>query len=127
MLMVYATLFVLGGIAVHRMPLEFLPNLTGPHFWIDIPYRNATPAEVEKTVAIPAEELLQTVPNLIKVDPICQNSSCTILLEFDWGTDMDYAYLEVKDRLDRLKEDFPGRARSTSSGGSVPRISRSCS
>ncbi len=107
LLMVYATLFLLGGIAIQKMPLEFLPNLTGPNFWIEIPYRNATPTEVEKTVAIPAEELLQTVPNLSKVTTMSQNSSCTILLEFDWGTEMDYAYLEVKDRLDRLKEDLP--------------------
>ena len=107
MLMIYATLFVMGGIAIQKMPLEFLPNLTGPNFWIEIPYRNATPTEVEKTVAIPAEELLQTVPNLTRVTTMSQNSSCTIMLEFDWGTEMDYAYLEVKDRLDRLKEDLP--------------------
>jgi len=107
MLMVYATLFVLGVVAVHRIPLEFLPTMTGPLFWIEIPYRNATPAEVEKTISVPAEELLQTVPNLSKVDSISQGSSSSLLLEFDWGTDMDYAYLDVKDRLDRLKETLP--------------------
>jgi len=67
----------------------------------------AIPAEVEKGVAIPAEELLETVPNLTKVDTYSRNSTCSILLAFDWGTDMDYAYLEVKDRMDRLKEQLP--------------------
>ena len=107
LLMVYATLFILGGVAVHEIPLEFLPTLAGPHFWIQIPYRNATPAEVEKTISIPAEELLQTVPNLSRVDSISQGSAGSLHLEFDWGTDMDYAYLEVKDRLDRLQEQLP--------------------
>jgi len=107
LLMVYATLFILGGITTDRMPLEFLPNLAGPHFLIQIPYRNATPAEVEKTIAIPAEELLQTVPSLTRVDSFSQGSSCSLFLEFTWETDMDYAYLEVKDRLDRLKAELP--------------------
>ena len=49
MLMVYATLFILGAVALQRIPLEFLPTLAGPHFWIQIPYRNATPAEVALT------------------------------------------------------------------------------
>jgi len=107
LLMVYATLFILGGVAVYKIPLEFLPTLAGPHFWIHIPYRNATPAEVEKTISIPAEELLQTVPSLSRVDSISQGSAGSLLLEFDWGADMDYAYLEVKDRLDRLQEQLP--------------------
>ena len=107
MLMVYATLFILGAVALQRIPLEFLPTLAGPHFWIQIPYRNATPAEVEKTISMPAEELLRTVPNLSRVDSISQGSACSLHLEFDWGTDMDYASLEVKDRLDRLQETLP--------------------
>jgi HAE1 family hydrophobic/amphiphilic exporter-1 len=111
MLMVYLTLFILGGLAVHRIPLEFLPTLAGPHFWIHIPYRNATPAEVEKTICIPAEELLQTVPNLSEVNSVSQGSAGSLHLEFDWGTDMDYAYLEVKDRLDRLQEQLPRESR----------------
>ncbi len=107
LLMVYATLLVLGAVAVHRIPLEFLPNLAGPHFWVQIPYRNATPEEVEKTITIPAEELLETVPNLLRVDSVSLGSGSSLRLEFDWGTDMDYAYLDVKDRLDRLKEQLP--------------------
>ncbi len=107
LLMVYATLFILGAVAVYKIPLEFLPSLAGPHFWIHIPYRNATPAEVEKTISIPAEELLRTVPNLARVDSISQGSAGSLHLEFDWGTDMDYAYLEVRDRLDRLQEQLP--------------------
>ena len=107
LLMVYVTLFVLGGLAVRKIPLEFLPNMDGPHFWIQIPYRNATPAEVEKTISIPAEALLKTVPKLSRVDSISQGSASSLHLEFDWGTDMDYAYLEVKDRLDRLRDQLP--------------------
>ena len=114
LLMVYATLFILGGVAVYKIPLEFLPTLAGPHFWIHIPYRNATPAEVEKTISIPAEELLRTVPNLSRVDSISQGSAGSLHLEFDWGTDMDYAYLEVKDRMDRLQEELPRESREYS-------------
>ena len=107
MLMVYASLFVLGGIAFSRISLEFLPTMEGPNFWIQIPYRNATPTEVEKTIAVPAEELFETVPNLSRIDTVSQNSSCSIMLSFDWGTEMDFAYLEVRDRLERLKEHLP--------------------
>jgi HAE1 family hydrophobic/amphiphilic exporter-1 len=107
LLVMYAALLVLGGIATERVPLEFLPNLAGPNFLIQIPYRNATPLEVEKTIAVPAEELLQTVPSLTKVDSFSQGNLCTLVLEFTWETDMDYAYLEVRDRLDRLKETLP--------------------
>ena len=109
--MVMTTIFVLGYIASSRIPLEFLPDTTGPHFWVIFPYPNATPLEVEKAVAIPAEELLSTVPGLIGVDAYASRDRCNLTLEFDWDTDMDYAYLEVKDRLDRLKADLPKECR----------------
>ncbi len=106
-IMIYVAVFVLGVIAFYKIPLEFLPSQTGPNLWIQFFYRNSTPAEVEKTIAMPAEQLLATVSGLKKVQSVSNRDRCSLILDFEWDIDMDYAYMEVKDRLDRLAAELP--------------------
>ncbi len=106
-LMIFAAVCVLGVIALYRMRLEFLPDISRPVLTIHAAYPNATPAEVEKTIAIPAEDELRTVRHLHNIESTSFRDRCAIRLEFAWKTDMSLAFLEVKDRLDRLEADMP--------------------
>ena len=106
-LMIFAAVLVLGVVAMYRMRLEFLPDISRPVLSVSAAYPNATPSEVEKVIAIPAEDELRTVRHLHEIRSTSYRDRCTLRLEFAWGTDMELAFLEVKDRLDRLEADMP--------------------
>ena len=106
-LMIFAAVFVLGVVAMYRLRLEFLPDVSRPVLTVSAAYPNAIPSEVEKVIAIPAEDELRTVRHLHEIRSISYRDRCSLRLEFDWDTDMGLAFLEVKDRLDRLEADMP--------------------
>jgi HAE1 family hydrophobic/amphiphilic exporter-1 len=64
MLMVLISLVVLGGVALTRMPLGFLPEVERPRLHVRVPYPNSTPEQAERMVIRPVEEALASVKGL---------------------------------------------------------------
>lgn len=106
--MLLITILVTGAIAYQRIPVQLMPaGFSPPFMGVWIPYRDATPQEVERTIARPVEDMLNTVPKLITVRTNCSSNGCWIFLGFHSDTDMDAAYLEVADRMERVRASLP--------------------
>jgi hydrophobic/amphiphilic exporter-1 (mainly G- bacteria), HAE1 family len=102
MLMLFIALIALGLIALGRIPYEMMPKgFNSPYFGFWVPYENSTPTEVEQYIARPFEEQLRTVHGLKYIETNCQNHGCWIWLEMRNGTDMDEAWSQIRDRIDR--------------------------
>jgi len=106
-LMLMVCIVALGVIACDRMPLKFLPDLDFPFIGCWIPYAGATPEQVEKEVARPAEGHFRTIPNLKRISTSSSSNGCHVGMRFENGTNMPLASAEVRDRLERLKLDLP--------------------
>lgn len=106
-LMVTVSLLGLGAISVVRIPLEFLPKMEFPFLACFIPYPGATPEQVEKEVAIPAEGEFRTLSNLKTIWSNCDSEGCWIGMRFDWDADMGVATSALRDRIERLKLVLP--------------------
>jgi len=105
--MLLITVLCLGAISVQRIPLEFMPPVDAPFLRCYIPYAGATPEQVEKEVAIPAEGEFRTLSSLSRVLTQCDSNGATITLLFNMGTDMTNATADVRDRMERLKLQLP--------------------
>jgi len=105
--MLVITVIGLGIIARYRIPLEFLPPIDLPFIICQIPYVGATPEQVEKEVAIPAEGEFRTVSNLKRIQTTSDMNGCVVRMFFDMGTDMSMATADVRDRIERLKLVLP--------------------
>lgn len=97
----------LGIIAWFRLPLKFLPEMDFPFIVCFVPYPGATPEQVEKEVAIPAEGEFSTIPHLTRISTTSTGDGCRIGMKFDGDTDMSTASAEVRDRIERLKLVLP--------------------
>lgn len=106
-IMLVITVLGLGVIARYRIPLEFLPPMDLPFIICQIPYVGATPEQVEKEVAIPAEGEFRTVSSLKRIQTTSDMNGCVIRMFFDMGTDMSMATADVRDRIERLKLVLP--------------------
>lgn len=91
-----------GLVAISRLPVTLLPDLTQPTLTIRTDFAGAAPAEIEQLVNRPLEEAVGTVRGLRQLTSIARPGQSDLVLEFAWGTDMDLAALEVREQLDTL-------------------------
>jgi HAE1 family hydrophobic/amphiphilic exporter-1 len=66
-------------------------------------YTGAAPSEIETLISEPVEEAVGVVKNLRKLKSVSRTGQSDVVLEFAWGTNMDQASLEVRDKLDVLR------------------------
>ncbi len=101
-------LMVVGFIAYKSIAVELMPaGFTPPFLGIWTPYPNANPEEVEQLIARPIEEMVRTIKGLKKVTTYSQANGCWTFLRFNQNTDMDLAYAQLRDRVDRVKPELP--------------------
>lgn len=91
-----------GLVAMSRLAVNLLPDLSYPTLTIRSEYPGAAPAEVEQLVSKPIEESVGIVKGIRKVESVSRAGRSDVIMEFEWGTNMDLAGLEVREKLDVL-------------------------
>ena len=108
MFVLFLTIIIVGLIATNRLKLELFPKgFEGSSLSVRVPWNAAVPQEVMEKLALPLEEELSTVRGLDSISSSCTSGGAYVNLGFKQGTDMDIAYREVRDRLERAKLRFP--------------------
>ncbi len=92
-----------GAVSFVRLKINLLPDLTYPTLTIRTEYPGAAPAEIENLISKPIEETIGIVKNVKTVSSISRTGQSDVLLEFEWGTNMDYAGMDVREKLDALE------------------------
>jgi HAE1 family hydrophobic/amphiphilic exporter-1 len=98
---------VVGGIAMARLPLAFLPEVDIPFIGIQIPYPNSNPTQVEKYITKPVEEALATLPGVKKMRTTSTADNAEFHIEFRWGYQLDIVRMLVSEKLDQVKPSLP--------------------
>lgn len=106
-LMILVSLVVLGAVAVVRLPLAFMPDFENPMLFVQLPYPNASPAQIERLVVRPVEEAVGSVGGLKNMWSNINDGGGTVGLEFDWAQNMKMARTEVWEKIDRVRRDLP--------------------
>jgi len=104
-----ATLIVLilGGVSLSRLPIDLMPDITYPTLSVITTYEGAGPQEIETLVTRPIEQAMSAVPGVEEVSSISSEDRSTVRVTFTWGTDLDAAANDVRDRLDRVLPALP--------------------
>ena len=92
-----------GFVSLSRLKINLLPDLSYPTLTIRTEFAGAAPAEIENLVTKPIEEALGIVKNVRQVRSISRSGQSDVILEFAWGTNMDYASLDVREKLDAIQ------------------------
>ncbi|MDX1282029.1 efflux RND transporter permease subunit [Shewanella colwelliana] len=92
-----------GMVGFSRLAVKLLPDLSYPTITIRTQYEGAAPVEVEQLVSKPIEEAAGIVKGLRKISSISRSGMSDVVLEFEWGTDMDMASLDVREKLDTIE------------------------
>jgi HAE1 family hydrophobic/amphiphilic exporter-1 len=108
--MAYLALVLLGVIAFTRLPVDLLPDVSFPTLTVWTQYAEAGPMEVERFVTEPIERSVARVPGVKAIASVSREGASLVRLQFLWGTDMDFATLNVRERLDNVRYELPERA-----------------
>ncbi len=96
-------LVVFGVVAFTRLPINLLPNISYPSLTVETRYQGAAPAEIESLVSRPVEEAVGVVAGVQRLTSVSRPGLSQVTLEFGWGRNMDFAALDVREKLDLVR------------------------
>ncbi|RPI27941.1 MAG: efflux RND transporter permease subunit [Acidobacteria bacterium] len=97
----FVVAFMLFGlVSLDRLSLNLLPDISYPSLTVQTDYEDAAPEEVESLITRPVEEAVGVVPGLTRLTSVSRSGQSEVILEFSWDTKMDFASLEVREKLD---------------------------
>jgi len=108
--MVVLIAVILGIISLIRLPVDLMPDISYPTLSISCNYENASPEEIEELITRPIEEAMSAVPGAEEVSSTSTEGRGTVRVTFSWGTDLDAAANDIRDRLDRVIPRLPDDA-----------------
>lgn len=107
MTMTIIGIFVLGYLSLQRLPLEFMPSFSSNSMWISAPYDSSSPEEVEREIVRPLEDILGTINGIETLSANASANEGSVNITFEDDVDMDLAAVEVRDRIDRIRDLLP--------------------
>jgi len=105
--MIFLIVIILGVVSFTRLPIDLMPDITFPTLSIFTSYGNASPEEMEELITRPIEEAMAAVPGVEEISSTSSEGSCRVRVSFAWGTDLEEAANDIRDRLDRIIPSFP--------------------
>ncbi|MEJ2037757.1 MAG: efflux RND transporter permease subunit [Desulfosarcinaceae bacterium] len=100
-LMASLIVILVGIVSLSRLSIDLMPDITYPTLSISTEYENASPEESEEL------EAMSAVPGVEEVTSVSAEGRSSVRVTFSWGTDLDAAANDIRDRLDRVIPNLP--------------------
>ncbi|MGH8442339.1 MAG: efflux RND transporter permease subunit [Nevskiaceae bacterium] len=100
--MLTIAVLLFGFVSLGRLEVTLLPNLSYPTLTVRTELPGAAPTEIETLLSKPIEEAVGVIKNVRQVRSVSQAGRSDVTLEFNWGTEMDMAVLDLREKLDAL-------------------------
>ncbi len=108
--MIYIMVIGFGLFGLSQLDLDLYPKLEFPLIGVVTSYEGVTPKNIENLVTRPLEETVISVEGVKEVNSTSRTGASIILIDFDWGTDMDKAEIDVREKIDFVKDYLPSEA-----------------
>ena len=108
--MIFLAIVFFGTISLRELSVDLLPSIQYPRLSVITTYIGAGPEEVENFITSPLESFLSTVPGVRKIKSISREGVSIITIEFEWGTNMDFALVHTREKLDSARYSLPQNA-----------------
>ena len=100
-------LVMLGINAYRKLSIDLMPSVDVPYVFIKTEYQGGSPEEIEVEVARRIEDAVASLDGLRHISSMCMENECRVNLEFFMGVDVDVAATDVRENLNRIRDDFP--------------------
>jgi HAE1 family hydrophobic/amphiphilic exporter-1 len=104
---IFLIVIILGTVSLSRLSIDLMPEITYPTISVVTAYGNVGPEEMEQLVTRPLEEALAAVQGVEEINSTSSEGRSMVRVAFDWGTDLDVASNDIRDRIDRVLGRLP--------------------
>jgi len=101
---------ILGIVAYRQLGLEMMPDLDYPIVTIVTVYPGASSEDIEETVTKPIESSIASVKHIKTIKSESKENFSIISVEFEWGTNLDFASQDLRDAIDLISDQLPDDA-----------------
>lgn len=105
--MCFFSLLVFGMIAGKLLPLEKFPGIDIPQMVVQIPYNDATPAEIERMITRPVEEAVATMSGIKRLFANSFEDRAEVFVEFAWDENIKAKSIEAREKIDAIRHLLP--------------------
>lgn len=105
--MCFLSMLLFGVLAAKWLPLEKFPGIDIPQIVVEVPYRDATPAEVERMITRPIEEVLATMSGIKRMRATSFENRAQVFIEFDWDENIKAKSIEAREKIDAIRQTLP--------------------
>ena len=112
MTMVYLLIAVIAIVFLPRLDIALYPSVEMPVVSVMVSCNDAGPEEVELQVAEVIEDAVGNIENLDTMTSVSSEGSCSVVLQFEYGTDIDEAQDSVQSAVTRITRALPDWAES---------------
>ncbi len=98
---------ILGLISLSRIPMNLMPDMELPVAAVMTTYSGAGPEEVESIVTETIENAIASVEGVENITSVSSEGSSVVIVEFDYGTNMDFATLDMREKIGLVEQYLP--------------------
>jgi HAE1 family hydrophobic/amphiphilic exporter-1 len=106
-LMIFSAILIIAFYSLSRLGIDMMPEIEPPAITVIASYPGASPEDVEIKVTEPLENQLATTPGLDKLTSRSLEGASLLTLKFKWGTNLDEASNDIRDRIELAKRFLP--------------------
>lgn len=106
-LMVMFIIALIGFVSLSRLPIDLYPELEIPVAIVSTSYDGVGPKEIEELITRPLEGVVGTVEGIKNISSRSSEGNSLVILEFNSGTDMNFASLDIREKVDLVKGLLP--------------------
>jgi HAE1 family hydrophobic/amphiphilic exporter-1 len=106
-LMIFIGVIVFGIYSFVYIPIDFFPEMEPPIITVFTYYSGASAADIEENITTRLENSFSTLTNLSEITSSSKDNLSLIILEFEWGKNLDEATNEIRDALNRIERFLP--------------------
>jgi len=106
--MTFIALIILGIVAMTRLPVSLMPDISVPEITVQVEGKNMPARQLENGVVRTLRRQLLQVPHLKSIRSESRDENATIRLDFEYGTNIDLAFIDVNEKIDRSMNFLPG-------------------
>ena len=104
---IYLIVITLGAVSFSRLSIDLMPEVTFPTISVITTYENVGPQEIEESISRPIEEALAAIQGVEEITSTSSEGRSMVRVLFNWGTDLDVAANDIRDRIDRIITRLP--------------------
>lgn len=107
MLMVILIIVIIGIVAFSNLTVDLMPDIDYPVITVITNYEGVAPEEIEELLSKPIEDVVATVSGVKKISSTSQEGVSLVMVEFNWGTNLDAEAADIRERLSTIRDFLP--------------------